>query len=657
MRQRYEIFESLKSSFLSTQNSISQILPGTIINSLLYANSVELSLAFDDIDALKDSMYIDSASGANLDFLIRGFAQISRIPEKNSIGYVLVELGTTLTSENVDSLNFSFSQYNQFGNVNTSYPNIVVFSVNNKNGGSSNYTIVSPLNFSFQDRDFLTSSLSGTQQVLASYKEYIKVLYNKYKKPIKYLILPIASVNGGSLTNVPSGSINAAINLGVPCTVTNPFMFASDARKAYMYLKDASVSTDVIMADIDGIVNGGNDSYGLENFSYISGGSDVESDESYRSRYYNYLNSLSKGTVEAIRTAVASQFPNFTFSLVETPILGSLDVYVDTNYVLSRPVLQRVQNAIAEVKPVGIAINVKPTKNIFVSAVTDIVSENFNEDVSIYRENLNDIINSKQLKETLTYEELLTTSSNIIGSKKDNVFYGEFLNAPVFNMYKETFQKLYAKFGIISTLATNTPDYWKHTTYFDVYNYITTKEDSVYLAYSDSNIKYPLIGLIKKALVFTEQEKTNLGTFELELVNLIQSTCISTKPSQCLAKIISNSNSYNESIVDPPPYNSIKNLPRLSISLKTLSNIVSPEYANYYKVKLLTIPFIRKETEDVAIPLIRKIISNDVVYFSYDDLTEAQLDALEKIKLMRDVSFSGTLYTSASVVGARPLER
>jgi hypothetical protein len=657
MRQRYEIFESLKSSFLSTQNSLNQILPGTIINSLLYANSVELALAFDDIDALKDSMYIDSASGVNLDFLIRGFSQISRIPEKNSVGYVLIELGNTLTSENVDSLNFSFSQYTEFGTVNTSYPNVVVFSVNNKNGGSSNYTLVNPLNFSFQDRDFSTSSLTASQQVLSSYKEYIKVLYNKYKKPIKYLVLPIASIAGGSSTNVPSGSIDAAINLGVPCTVTNPFLFSSDARKAYLYLKDNSVVTDVIMADIDGIINGGNDSYGLENFSYISGGSDVESDESYRSRYYNYLNSLSKGTVEAIRTAISSQFPNFSFSLVETPILGSLDVYVDTNYVLSRPVLQRVQNAIAEVKPVGIAINVKPTKTIFVSAVTDLVSESFNEDVSVFRENLNDIIGAKELQQSLTYEELLTTSSNIITSKKDNVFYGEFLNASLFNMYKETFQKLYAKFGITAENITESSTYWKNTTYFDVYNSISTKENSVYLAYSGSNIKYPLIGLIRKALAFTEQEKTSLNTFDLELVNLIQSSCITTKPSQCLAKIIPNSNSYNESSIEPPAYNSIVNFPKLSISLGTLSRIVGPEYANYYKIKLLTIPFIRQETEENAIPLIRKIISNDVVYFAYDDLTEATLTSLEKIKLMRDVNFSGTIYTSSSVVGARPLER
>lgn len=658
MRQRYEIFESLKSSFLSTQSSINEILPGTIINSLLYANSVELGIAFDDIDALKENMYINTATGTNLDFLIKGFSQLSRTTEKSSVGYVLVELGTALTLDNIDDLRFSFSQYSQTGNVNVSYPNIITFSVVNKNGGSSDYTFVSPLNYTFQDVDFLISSVNGTQEVLRSYREYLKVLYNKYKKPIKYLILPVASVAGGATSNVPSGSINASVNLGFPCTITNPFMLSGDARKAYAYLKDSTIATEVILADIDGIINGNNDSYGLENFSYITGGTSLESDESYRARYYNYLNSLSKGTVEAISTAIGNQFPNFKFSLVETSILGSLDVYVDTNYILSRPVLQRIQDSIAEVKPVGIAINVKPTKNIFISAVGDIVTtENFREVVGTIRDTLDDTVGSKALKESLSYEELLTTSSTIVDARKDNLFYGEFLNSNVFNMYKETFQKLYAKFGIKNANITDTQNYWKQTTYYDVYNAITTLEDSVYVAYSNSNLRYPLIGLIRKSLEITEQQKTNLSPFDLELVNLIQNTCVNAKPSQCLAKIIPNSNSYNDTITEPPTYNSIVNIPRLSISLGTLSRIVGPEYANYYKIKLLTVPFVRKETEENAIPLIRKILSNDVVYFSYDELLEVQLDALEKIKVMRDVNLAGTIYTSSSVFGARPLER
>lgn len=658
MRQRYEIFESLKSSFLATQSSIDDILPGTIINSLLYANSVELGLAFDEIDTLKQNMYINSATGTSLDFLIQGFSQLSRTPERSSIGYVLVELGTALNADNIDNLNFSFSQYTDTGSVNISYPNVVIFSILNKNGGSSNYTFVNPLNYDFQDQDFSIASVNGTQNVLRSYREYLRVLFNRYQKPIKYLVLPVASVAGGSITNAPSGSVDVSVNLGFPCSVSNPFMFSGDARKSYLYLRDATVSTDVIMADIDGVVAANQDSYGLENFSYITGGTDLESDESYRARYYNYLNSLSKGTVEAISTAIGNQFPNFTFSLVETPVLGSLDVYVDTNYVLSKPILQRIQNSIAEVKPVGIAINVKPTKNIFISAVGDIVtSENFRESVTTIRENFYDEVNAKALQETLTYEELLGISSNVIDVKKDNLFYGEFLNSSVFNMYKETFQKIYAKFGIKADNIVDKEKYWQKTTYFDVYNTITTKEDFVYLAYAGANVRYPLIGLIRKSLDMNEQEKTKLSTFELELVNLIKSTCVSVKPSQCLAKVIPNSNSYNEAIIEPPPYDSITNIPRLSISLGTLSRIVGPEYANYYKVKLLTIPFVRRETEENALPLIRKILSNDVVYFSYDELLEAQIDKLEKLKVMRDVSFSGNLYSSSSVFGARPLER
>lgn len=658
MRQRYEIFESLKSSFLVTQNSISDIVPGSIINSLLYANSVELSLAFSEIDAFKNSLYIDRASGINLDFLITGFTKLTRTSAKSSIGYVLVELSTPITEDNLDLLNFSFAQYASTGDVIANYQNVVTFPVNNTIGSSSSFALVNPLNFNFAETDFNLVTVNNIQPVLASYKEYLKVLYRQYKKPIKYLVLPIAAIDTGAFTNLPSGNIQLSINLGgLSALISNPFTFPAEARKAYLYLKDATTVTDVIMADIDGIVNGGNGAYGLENFSYISGGSDLETDESYRSRFYSYLNSLSKGTVESISFAISNEFPNFSFSLVETSSLGSLDVYVDTNYVLSKPTLQRIQNSINSVKPAGIKINVKPTKNVFVSILADVESSSFKQSVDTLRSDLFDFINTKDLGETLSYEDLIFSSTSTV-DKKDNMYYGEFLNASLFNMYKEVFQKTYAKFGIKNSLADSSSTYWKSTTYYDVYDQITTKPSTIYLAYAGCNLKYPLIGLVKKALSMSEAEKAaaNLNNTELEIVNTIQSVCTTVKPSQCLAKIIPGANSFNEdssSILE-----TTKTIPAgIAINLQNIANIVSNEYANYYKVKLMTIPFVKKERSENAIPAIVKTLSTDVIYLTYDDLTEVSLDALEKVKLMRDFSFTDAVYEDSSVVGARPLER
>lgn len=650
MRESYEIFESLKSSFLSTQNSIESLQPGSIINSLLYSNSVELAKVFSEVDLIKENFYIDKATGTYLDLLISGFAKLDRSLGSPSIGYVLIELGTPLTLENIDNFKFSFARYNEDGTISSNYENVVRFTVNNKNSRSADYVVISPLNFDFPASDFELVSVGNEQNLLGYYKSYLKVLLNKYKKPIKYLVLPVASIENGSFNNVASGSIDIAVNIGFPCLVKNPYNFSGDAYLAYKTLKVLNTQSDSIMADVDNIVVTSGDSYGLGEFSYVSGGTDEETDELYRARYYSFLNSLSGGTIEAIRNTILEQFPNAQISIVETNNPGSIDVFVDSISILSRPILQRILESIDEVKPAGIYVNIKPTKNTYVSILADISTESFKDAVNSIRTSVSTAIDSKSLGETLSYDEIFSLLSDPNISKKDNIFYGEYLNPILFNMYKETFQKLYYKFGV------KFGENWNTIQFQDVYDAVSSSPETIYIAYKNSGLNYPLVSLVKRAFEMNDVEKSSLSGESLGIVNKILEVCTEKKVYQCINNIMYGSGRYSD-YEDSLPTN-IGNLPiGEKISLANIEEIVSKEYATYFKAKLMTIPLIKKEIVSVASQLIKKVLLNDINYLSYDELLEAKISSLEKIKIARDFVFSFGVYDDASLVTARPSER
>lgn len=655
MRERYEIFNSLRSSFLATQGSISSIQTGSVIDSLLYSNAVEIAKAFEEIDFLKANLYIDTATGTFLDSLIAGFSRLSRIQGKPSIGYVLVELGTPIDLNNINDFKLTFSKYNSDGSITYNYENATKFTISNTSGRTVEFALLGPLNYAVSDTDYLVSSIAGQQNVLLFYKEYLKVLLNKYKKPIKYLVLPIGSINVGSFANVPSGAIDISLNIGFPCTIKNIFTFSGDAYSAYRALKVLSTQTtsSVIMADVDNIVFNTNDTYGLGEFSYISGGIDIESDETYRARFYNYLNSLSGGTMDAIKSAVLTEFPNSRLSVLETSNPGSIDVFIDSTSVLSRPVLQRITSVIDNVKPAGIFVNVKPTKNLYISVLADIQTDSFTESTNNIRSLLQNSIDSKGLGSSLSYDELYSFIIENSLQKKDNIFYGEFLNSVVFNLYKETFQKIYWKFGVKPTTRSDTAPLWSLIEYYDVYNQVANNESSIYITYKNADLRFPLLGLVRRALELNVVEKDVLSTSSKALVNKIIDVCSGKKPSQCINSIMSFS-AYKED-VESLDINSIAAGEKISIA--NLSEIVSKEYAAYFKAKLLTIPFVKQETPQTAVEMLKNTLLNDVMFLSYDDLTEAMLSSIEKIKIARDFTFSTGIYTDASMVTTRPIER
>lgn len=654
MRESYEIYDSLRSSFLSTQNSIDDVPSGSIISSLLYANSVEIARAFEEIDSFKSRMYVNTATGIYLDFLIGGFSRLVRIQATHSVGYVLVELGTSLTLDNLDLLRFSFSQFSSSAEVAYGYPNTVRFTINNKNNQGVDYTIINPLNYEFAEQDFIVDSANGTQQILKYYKEYLKVLLRKYNKPIKYLVLPVASINTGAAANLPSGNVEISINLGFPCIVTNPYTFDAAAKNAFFAIKDLTSTSNVIAADIDNIVASNANNYGLAEFSYISGAVDTESDDAYRSRFYNHLDSLSKGTASAINLAVISEFPNSKISILNTSNPGVLDVYIDTNFVLSKPILQRIAESIDSVKPAGISVNVKPTKNIYLSVVSDIETTTFSDSVNTIKESLFNSIDTKVLGDTLSYDELLNFLDERNVTKKDNTFYGEFLNPALFSLYKETFQKMYYRFGVraTSTVLPSDPEPWKYITYFDVYDQVINNEEKIYINYKNAVPNYPLISLVKAAIDMDDATKGSLPTNNIAIVDKIKDLCAGKKLSQCLSMHVFPKQNVLQNKFD---FSDLTNVEKISIA--DIRRIVSKEYANYYKIKLLTAPAVRYESSETSIPLIEKVLMNDVIYLTYDELVDINVKGLEKIKLARDFNLSNGIYLDSAVFGARNLER
>lgn len=655
MRERYDIFNSLKSAFLATQNTITSIQPGSIVDSLLYANSLEIAKAFEEVDVLKSNLYIDTATGSFLDSLITGFSRLSRIQGKPSIGYVLVELGTPIDLSNIENFKITFSKYNQDGSITFNYQSSTRFTVSNTSGRSVEFALLGPLNYSVSDNDYLVSSINAEQNILSFYKEYLKILLNKYKKPIKYLVLPVGSISTGSFTAVPSGSIDVSLNIGFPCTIKNMYTFSGDAYNAYRALKVLSTQTtsSVIMADVDNIVFNTNNTYGLGDFSYISGGIDNETDDLYRARFYNYLSSLSGGTIDAINSAILTEFPNSKLSIVEASNPGSIDVFIDSSTVLSRPILQRITSVVDNVKPAGIFVNVKPTKNLYVSVLVDIQTDSFTDSTNNIKSGVQASLDAKPLGSSVSYDELYSIIFDPNIQKKDNIFYGEFLNSVVFNLYKETFQKIYWKFGVRPSARSDTAPLWSLIEYYDVYNQVANNDSSIYITYKNADLKFPLLSLVRRALDLSVVEKDALSASSKAIVDKIVDVCSGKKASQCMNSIMSFS-SYKEDVnsLDIAAINAGE-----KISIANLAEIVNKEYAVYFKAKLLTIPFIRKEIPQTAIELIKTTLLNDVMYLSYDDLSEVSLSSVEKIKIARDFTFSTGIYADSSMVTTRPIER
>lgn len=653
MRNRYNIYEALKSSFVFSQNSINDIQPGSIIGALLYSNAVELEKAFDQIDSFRESLYIDRATGQNLDFLIYGFSRLTRIPPKNSVGYVLIELGTALTLENLDLLDFSFSQYTENQNLRFDFPKTISFSVANKSNITVDYTLINPLNYEFSDGEFFLSTNAKDQSIMANYKEYLRVLLRKYKKPIKYLVLPIASKTPGIIGNIPSGYINISVNLGFPCIITNPFNLSGDSKLAYKYLKDLTTQTSTILADIDNILFSGDDDYGLGDFSYISGGLDEENDNQYRNRFYTYLKSLSNGTADSIKFAVESQFPGATIAIVEGKTAGALDVFIDSEGVLSRPTLKRIADVIDSVKPAGVAVSVKPTKSVYISILADVaISGNFIDTVNSLKPAMYTTVGSKALGESLAYDELINLFSYSGVSRADNVYYGELFSSSLFGLYKELFQKIYYQYGVRGP-NTNQTKPWLSITYSHIYDQILNSESSIYLAYKNARLKYPLVTLVKRALDMDVVEKSTLSAENVAIVDKIKEICTGKRLSQCISLVMGD-----PSVGDDPEIINFSSLPNFQkISIANLRQIVGAEYAIYFKSKLLTVPFVKNIPSSESADLITRILTNDISLYTYDELIEASIGSLEKIKIARDFKFFSGVYTDSSLISVRATEK
>ena len=108
---KQRILDNLIQLFLSSQEKIKSLPEGSVARAILYAAASGLEDVYEEISTTINKLYIDKASGENLDALIEGFVGLKRLPATRSIGYAIVEFGEPLTDANINRLSFSFSRY------------------------------------------------------------------------------------------------------------------------------------------------------------------------------------------------------------------------------------------------------------------------------------------------------------------------------------------------------------------------------------------------------------------------------------------------------------------------------------------------------------------------------------------------------------------
>lgn len=624
MKDRFNIYNSLASAFLAIQDKIKSLKEGSAIRSILYSTATELENVYSEIDTVKSNAYIDTATGSYLDSAIEGMTKVARKDATYASGYVQLELAEPITASNLSSLKLSFVNYDQQGGtVNTSFNNAIKIQ-KVKSGNTLTYYICEPLSFSLVDSDFDIDPQTGNQVLLGKYKDYLSTVMTKTGQPIRSLILPIVADTGGTANNLQSEELESIVNLGIPATVKNTFYITQP--------------TNGVVADVDGVLtypSGTTQTSSqqvLGDYSYITGGANKESDDDYRQRFYLYMNSLSRGTLDSIEYAVKTHIANVKVKAVESNVPGRVVVYVDSPQVISKSLLSKVNDVVKNYRSAGILVNIRPTKVDYITILTDIDSGNLSSSTDTVRSGLASYIESKNLNETLTYTEIHETLDTPDIRKSDNVYYGHFLSPEKYNRYNGTLT------GIMSFMSDSFAT--SSLTYEDYMNSVTTGDIKLFEK-GTTNIKYPLIQLVRTAKTLDATQYT--GTHKGDVITAIQTVCASTTRAGACMELMQNSS-------DP-------SVTGLAITVSDLESIVGAWYSNYYKIKFMTVPPVDSLAYTDAQTFVTAFMTNDVLNLTYDDLLEAKVDEFNKLRLAKNYALNEGLYKTNYLVGTRPLER
>ena len=462
MRNRFEILSSLESIFLRIQNKIVKINPGSVLYSLFYSFSSELEAVYDELDNLKTNSYIATASGEYLDNLIFGFSKLERIKGRRALGYVVLEVIDTVidSTAKIENIKFSFPFYDIKTRNLTVYPGNNVVAIATKLG-TFEYYILPPISLlkDLNSAEYYELNPTTNRQYIADY--LVSSIKQKFlqsgQRYFKYLVLPIVSFDIGEDKNLDISEINTVISFGnLKFKITNNYDYFIDLNND-------------LLVDIDGAGNFDGNTFLLKENSFISGGSNQESDDSYRSRFYLYLNSLTRGTFSAIEEKLKEVLGDIKFKLYQTSYPGVINLYIDTNKPISSAFTSVISTGLSEVKPAGTQINILLPKNVYINVLSDLYLPNKLDasSLSIIKSSVyKDVSSIVEIGKNLTISDveqsLLKLKDSQIINNYENLYIGYTTTNELFSVYKKNYFNLlrhifYKKDSPYSTFSSNNP--------------------------------------------------------------------------------------------------------------------------------------------------------------------------------------------------------
>lgn len=672
MPDRFEILSSIESLFLTIQNKINALRNGSVIKSMFYSVSTALEEVYSSIDEIKNNSYVHTATGSYLDQLIYGLSKIERIKGTRALGYVTLmpvsfNISDSITSSSLSKLVFSRLDVNS--GVLYTPPLASTIKVSTTNG-IFDYALLPPIKLlqATDESFFEVNPDTGNQKIAELIANYtISILQQNPNSYIKYLVFPLISIDTGSNKNISSGVVNTFVNAG-------NFKFLVENN--FDYVLNTSLPTNELVVDIDSIAKVEGGMLTLAYSSEINGGIDEESDESYRQRYWSFLGSLTKGTLQAIQTKIYTLLPNSSAQLYTTNNPGILDLYITSSSSISN-FLPLLLSQLEDVKPAGTIINIRLAKNNLFNVILETDSISSNNDINRLKQYLGDNLNKLDLGEEISYSKIWQILSNEFNV--NNIYLGFSLTPELFELYKNTYKNFICmtyyndvvpnSLSEIPTKCSDPSQYFTYSEYLDIVNqgklalYVYSKNGfNSYNNYISYLSKFSLTGgnLFLQAPRY--QEKTIvekilnniygdiLGDsvnryYYTNFINEIKTNC-KNKPLDLCFKEVSSVAFNNAS-------NYLNTFTKIGLSLRAVESI-DPVEANYLKIKFLTLPI----PSDNDIELCENLINdttgfcssnsyeikllytllNDVQYIQYKDL-----DSFSKEKEVCRISYSNII--------------
>lgn len=239
---------------------------------------------------------------------------------------------------------------------------------------------------------------AGTKQWVLGERRYVNTTDVVLNAASAYTMVPISAVQIGKTYDLPPGTV------------------LTDAATTLDSTWDFVVGTDGY--DINGDPTG-----------FLRGGSDREKDGELRSRFQDFINSLSSGTARAVRTAVLG-VPDVESLVLKQyePGVGWFTVYIDDGTDAPSPsLLEQVKAALDTTKALGIGYRVRAMAKQFVDLTIQVkVDPSFAAAtatiVDTVREQIITLLNTYGFGESLYLSKAMEACHSVPGVLKATIF-------------------------------------------------------------------------------------------------------------------------------------------------------------------------------------------------------------------------------------------